>query len=77
MANFYGFMLGFTNSIMFYATAAAFQLGGYLAKEEKFGMNFERIMLVFSCIIFGAQSVGKLEQQGCTNIDFAALAYRV
>lgn len=52
-------MLGFTNSIMFYAIAAAFVLGGYLVENNKFDLNFEKIMLVFSCVIFGAQSVGQ------------------
>lgn len=58
-ANIQGFMLGFTNSIMFYAIAAAFVLGGYLSEEKMFGVDFEKIMIVFSCIIFGAQSVGQ------------------
>ena len=52
-------MLGFTTSIMFYATAAAFVLGGYLVEKKMFGLTFEKIMLVFSCVIFGAQSVGQ------------------
>lgn len=52
-------MLGFTNSIMFYAMAAAFVLGAYLVEQRLFGMDFERIMLVFGAVIFGAQSVGQ------------------
>lgn len=51
-------MLGFTSSITFYAMAAAFALGAHLVEKNLFGMTFENIMLVFSCIIFGAQSVG-------------------
>lgn len=58
-ANLYGFMLGVTNSIVYFATAAAFVAGAYFVDENLFGMNFERIMLVFGCIIFGAQSVGQ------------------
>jgi ABC-type multidrug transport system fused ATPase/permease subunit len=58
-ANLYGFMFGFTTSITFYATAAAFTLGGYLVSNNLFGMTFENVMLVFSCIIFGAQSIGQ------------------
>ena len=58
-SNFYGFMLGFTNSIMFYATAAAFVLGAYLVEKQMFGLDFQKIMLVFSAVIFGAQSVGQ------------------
>ena len=52
-------MLGFTSSIMFYATAAAFSLGGYLVVNNLFGMTFQNVMLVFSCVIFGAQSIGQ------------------
>ncbi|CAF0950412.1 unnamed protein product [Brachionus calyciflorus] len=57
--NISAFMLGFTSSITFYAMAAAFALGAHLVQNELFGMTFENIMLVFSCIIFGAQSVGQ------------------
>nr|UOU03319.1 ATP-binding cassette subfamily B1-1 [Brachionus rubens] len=57
--NISAFMLGFTSSITFYAMAAAFSLGSYLIQNKLFGINFENIMLVFSCIIFGAQSVGQ------------------
>lgn len=52
-------MLGFTNSIMFYSTAAAFVVGGILVEKQLFGLDFQKIMLVFSCVIFGAQSVGQ------------------
>ena len=58
-ANWYVFMFGFTTSIKFYVTAAAFTLGGYLVSNNLFGMTFQNVMLVFSCIIFGAQSVGQ------------------
>nr|AEQ19307.1 p-glycoprotein [Brachionus orientalis]AEQ19309.1 p-glycoprotein [Brachionus orientalis] len=58
-SNISAFMLGFTSSITFYAMAAAFALGAHLVEKNLFGMNFENIMLVFSCIIFGAQSVGQ------------------
>ncbi len=59
-SNLYAIVFGFTNSIMFYAVAAAFSLGAYLIENKLFGMDFEKIMLVFSCVIFGAQSVGML-----------------
>jgi len=36
-----------------------FSLGGYLVVNNIFGMTFENVMLVFNCIIFGAQSVGQ------------------
>lgn len=52
-------MLGFSTSITFYAIAAAFSLGAYLIQNNLFGMTFEKVMLVFSCIMFGAQSVGQ------------------
>ena len=58
-AHFYGFMFGFTNSIGFYANAAAYVLGAYLIKNNLYDMTFEKLMTVFSCIIFGAQSVGQ------------------
>lgn len=58
-ANINGIMLGFTTSIMFYAIAAAYTLGAYLIQNKLFGMNLENIMLVFGCIMFGAQSAGK------------------
>nr|QNH67928.1 ATP-binding cassette transporter subfamily B member 1 X2 [Brachionus plicatilis] len=58
-SNISAFMLGFTSSITFYAMAAAFALGSYLVENNLFGMTFENIMLVYSCIIFGAQSVGQ------------------
>ncbi len=62
-SNISAFMLGFTNSVVFYALAAAFALGGYLVEKNKFGTKFEDIMLVFNCITFGAQSVGKIFKQ--------------
>jgi ATP-binding cassette subfamily B (MDR/TAP) protein 1 len=52
-------MLGLTNSILFYANAAAFVVGGILVEKKLFGMNFENIMIVFSCVIFGAQAIGQ------------------
>lgn len=52
-------MLGFTNSIMFYATAAAFVVGAVIVEKGLFGIDFQDIMLVFSAVIFGAQSVGQ------------------
>ena len=58
-ANISGIMLGFTSSIIYYAMAASFSLGGYLVVNNIFGMTFENVMLVFNCIIFGAQSVGQ------------------
>nr|QUF59435.1 ATP-binding cassette transporter Abcb1-2 [Brachionus angularis] len=58
-ANLYGFMLGFSSSIIFFATAAAFVVGGIIIEKDLFGLDFQKIMLVFSCVIFGAQSVGQ------------------
>ncbi len=62
-ANYFGLMFGITNSIMFYAIGAAYYVGAYLVDREKFGLTkttgFEKIQTVFSCIIFGAQSVGE------------------
>lgn len=52
-------MLGFSSSIFYYAIAAAFVLGAYLIEKQLFDLNFEKIMRVFSVLIFGAQSVGK------------------
>ena len=54
-------MLGFTTSITYYAMAAAFFLGAYLIENNRFGMTFENMMLVFNCIVFGAQSVGEFD----------------
>ena len=56
-----GLSLGITTSIMYYAIAAAYTLGAYLIQNNLFGMSLEKIMLVFGCIMFGAQSVGKLK----------------
>jgi len=56
-------MLGVSTSIIYYALAAAYSLGAHLVEEKLFGMNLERIMLVIGCIVFGAQSVGKLLNQ--------------
>ena len=58
-AHLNGFILGFTNAVMFFAIAAAFSLGAYLIENKKFNQNLESIMLVFNCVLFGAQSVGK------------------
>nr|QNH67866.1 ATP-binding cassette transporter subfamily B member 1 X2 [Brachionus rotundiformis] len=58
-SNISAFMLGFTSSITFYAMAAAFAVGAHLVENNLFDISFEDIMLVFSCIIFGAQSVGQ------------------
>jgi hypothetical protein len=54
-------MLGLSNSIVFFATAAAFVSGAAFIDQGRFGLTFEKIMLVFGCIIFGAQSVGQGE----------------
>ncbi len=47
---------------MFYAIGCAYYVGAYLIENEKYGLNkttgFEKIQTVFSCVIFGAQSVG-------------------
>ena len=58
-SNIYGVMLGFSSSIFFYAIAAAFTLGAYLIQNKLFDLNFEKIMRVFSALIFGAQNVGQ------------------
>lgn len=58
-AHLNGFILGFTNAVMFYAMAAAFSLGAYLVQNNLFEQDIERIMLVFNCVLFGAQSVGQ------------------
>nr|QUF59436.1 ATP-binding cassette transporter Abcb1-3 [Brachionus angularis] len=58
-ANVNGVLLGFTTSILFYAIAASYTLGAYLVEKQKFGMSLERIMLVFGCIMFGAQAIGQ------------------
>ena len=57
-AHIFGFMLGFSSSIFYYAIAASFVLGAYLIEQKKFDLTFEKIMRVFSVLIFGAQSVG-------------------
>lgn len=44
---------------MFYAIAAAFSLGAYLVQKNLFNQDLESIMLVFNCVLFGAQSVGQ------------------
>ena len=44
---------------MFYAMATAFVVGAIIVEKQLFGLTFENIMLVFSAIIFGAQSVGQ------------------
>jgi hypothetical protein len=44
---------------MFYAIASAYTLGAYLIDKQLYGMNLEKIMLVFNCVLFGAQSVGQ------------------
>ena len=49
-------MFGFTNSISFYAQGAAFAFGAYLITIG--WMNFNEIIIVFSALIFGAQSAG-------------------
>ena len=43
---------------MNYALAAAYSLGAYLIQNNLFGMDLEKVMLVFGCIMMGAQSVG-------------------
>jgi ABC-type multidrug transport system fused ATPase/permease subunit len=58
-AHINGVMLGISTSIMYYAIAAAYSLGAYLVQHQLFGMDLQKIMLVFGCIMFGAQSVGQ------------------
>ena len=45
--------------VKFYALAAAFVLGAYLIEQRLFGLEFQDIMIAFSAVIFGAQSVGQ------------------
>lgn len=59
MANFSGVMVGISNAMMFYAMATSFVVGGIIIEKKLFGLNFEKLMLVFSCITFGAQGVGQ------------------
>ena len=58
-AHFNGFMLGLTNSIMYYAFAAGYNLGAYLIENNLYGTTFESINIVFNVIIFGAQQIGQ------------------
>ena len=58
-AHFNGVLMGFSQSVMYYAIASAYTLGAYLIKNNLFGMDLERIMIVFGCIMFGGQSVGQ------------------
>lgn len=58
-AHINGFILGITTSIMFFAIGAAFSLGAYLIEKNLFNQDIEKIMIVFNCVLFGAQSVGK------------------
>ncbi len=44
---------------MFFAIAAAFSLGAYLVQKNLFNQDLESIMLVFNCVLFGAQAVGQ------------------
>ena len=46
-ANIFGIMLGFTNSIMFFAMATAFIVGATIVEKGLFGLTFPNIMLVF------------------------------
>lgn len=55
-ANLYGFMLGFSQSIVIYAIAAAYGLGAYLIEKQLYGMTLENVMLVFGCIVFGRKT---------------------
>ena len=58
-AHLNGFVLGFSSSILFYAIAASYNLGAYLVQNKLYGTSLENIMLVFNCVLLGAQSVGK------------------
>lgn len=60
-ANIFGLMLGVTNSVIFLTLAAGFVLGGYLIENNLYNLNVERLMIVFNCFIFGAQSAGQGE----------------
>ena len=57
-AHLNGFMLGFSASIMFYAIAASYNLGAYLIQKNLYSTTLENIMLVFNCVLLGAQSAG-------------------
>jgi ABC-type multidrug transport system fused ATPase/permease subunit len=52
-------MFGFSSSIGFYANSATYALGAYLIKNDLFSMTFENLMIVFSCLLFCAQSAGQ------------------
>ena len=52
-------MLGLSNSVIFYAVAAAYGVGGVLMERQMFDMTLERVMLVVGCVVFGAQAVGQ------------------
>ncbi len=54
-----GILVGFATSVIYYAIAASYTLGAYLIQNNLYGMDLERIMLVFGCIMFGAQAVGQ------------------
>ena len=49
-------MLGVTQSLVYFAMAGAFALGGHLVEKGK--VNFESVMIAINCVIFGASSVG-------------------
>ena len=62
-SNIFGFMLGFSGSVIFYVQAAAFVLSAYLIENQKLGFTyengFEKFSIVLNVLIGGAQSVGK------------------
>ncbi|CAF0877178.1 unnamed protein product [Didymodactylos carnosus] len=56
-AHIFAILFSTTNSIMFFAQAALFSFGAYMVEKGK--MEFEDVMLVLNCILFGAMAVGQ------------------
>ncbi|CAF1319535.1 unnamed protein product [Didymodactylos carnosus] len=56
-AHLFAFLFSFTNSIMFFVLAAVFSFGGYLVDQNR--MTFEDVLLVYNCLVFGAEAVGQ------------------
>ena len=56
--NFDPLSFGLTNSVMFYANAAAFLLGANLIDNKMYNVTARDVMLVLNCMVFGAQLVG-------------------
>jgi ABC-type multidrug transport system fused ATPase/permease subunit len=59
LSHIYGFGLGFTQAVMYFAISAAYSLAAYLIVRNKFGLDFEGTMIAFSALIFGGQALGQ------------------